>query len=188
MLKNWRPVSWLSVIYKLASVKIAERFKSTLNLLISNSQTGFIKGRFISDSTRLVYDLLQAMEEKKIGGLFMLIDFKKAFDSLSWNFLYRTLEFFGYDKKFIKWIQLFNTEINAYVIQCGFLSKPIHIMRGCCQGDPIYVYLFLMGAEILMQMILINSDIIGLKIEGIEFKLTQFADDTTLILDGSQHS
>ena len=118
----------------------------------------------------------------------MLIDFEKAFDSLSWNFLYRTLEFFGYDKKFIKWIQLFNTEINAYLIQCGFLSKPIHIIRGCRQGDPISAYLFLIGAEILTQMILINSDIIGLKIEGIEFKLTQFADDTTLMLHGNQHS
>ena len=130
-------------------------------------------------------------QKKRIGGLLMLIDFEKAFDSLPWNFLYGMLEFFGYDKKFIKWIWLFNTEINAYVIQCGFLSKLIHIMRGCCQGDPISAYLFLIGAEILTQMILINSDIIGLKIEVIEvieFKLTQFADDTTLMLDGSQHS
>ena len=74
--------------------------------------------------------------------------------------------------KFIKWIQLFNTEINAHVIQCGFLSKPIQIMRGCHQGDPISAYLFLIGTKILTQMILTNSDIIGLKIEGIEFKLT----------------
>ena len=118
----------------------------------------------------------------------MLIDFEKAFDSLSWKFLYNVLEFFGYSKNFIKWIKLFNTDITAYVIQCGFLSKPINIRRGCRQGDPISAYLFLIGAEILSRLIQINPNIIGTKVENMEFKLTQFADDTTLILDGSQHS
>ena len=64
-------------------------------------------------------------EKGKIPGLLMLIDFKKAFDSVSWNFLYEVLKTFGFDKKFINWIKLFNSDISAYVIQCGFLSKPI---------------------------------------------------------------
>ena len=53
----------------------------------------------------------------------MLIDFEKAFDSLSWSFLYRVLEFFGYSENFIKWVKLFNTEITAYIEQCGFFVK-----------------------------------------------------------------
>ena len=118
----------------------------------------------------------------------MLIDFEKAFDSLSWKFLYRVLDLFGYSKNFIQWIKLFNTEITAYVVQCGFLSKPIHINRGCRQGDPISAYLFLIGVEILARLIQLHPNITGLKIKNIEFKLIQFADDTTLILDGSQHS
>ena len=96
--------------------------------------------------------------------MLMLIDFEKAFDSLSWSFLYRVLEFFGYSENFIKWVKLFNTEITAYIEQCGFLSKPIKINRGCCQGDPISAYLFLIGAEILARLIQINPYIIGLKI------------------------
>ena len=188
LIKNWRPISLLSVIYKLASGTIAERLKKTLNYIISDCQTGFIKGRYISESTRLIYDILHATEDKKIPGLLMLIDFEKAFDSLSWKFLYSVLEFFGYSKSFIQWVKLFNTEIIAYVVQCVFLSKPININRGCRQGDPISAYLFLIGAEILARLIQLNPNIIGLKIKNVEFKLTQFADDTTLILDGSQHS
>ena len=79
----------------------------------------------------------------------MLIDFEKGFESLSWKFLYKTLKFFGYDQNFIKWIKLFNTDITAYVMQCGFLSNPINIGRGCRQGDPISAYLFLIGAKFL---------------------------------------
>ena len=65
LIKNWRPISLLSVIYKLASGTIAERLKKTLNYVISDCQTGFIKGRYISESTRLIYDILHATEDKK---------------------------------------------------------------------------------------------------------------------------
>ena len=188
LIKNWRPISLLSVVYKLASGVIADRLKESLNKIISNCQSGFIKGRYISDSTRLIYDALEIAETHKIPGLLMCIDFEKAFDSLSWKFLYKVLSYFGYSQNFIKWVKLFNTDIKAYVLQCGFLSEEINIQRGCRQGDPISSYLFLLGAEILTRLILLNPDLIGLKIEEKEFKLTQFADDTTLMLNGTQHS
>ena len=52
-LKNWRPISLLSVLYKLVSGTIANRTKSCLHNLISNTQTGFIKGRYIGESSIL---------------------------------------------------------------------------------------------------------------------------------------
>jgi hypothetical protein len=48
-LKNWRPISLLNVVYKIASGCIAERLKTKLNKLINRDQTGFIKGRFIGE-------------------------------------------------------------------------------------------------------------------------------------------
>ena len=168
LLKNWRSISLLCVIYKLASGSIAERLRHSLDNIISNCQTGFIKGRFLNDSTRLIYDILPVTEKENIPGLLMLIDFEKAFDSLSWTFLYDTLESFGYSKDFIKWIQLFNNNISGFVLQLGFLSEPISIKRGFRQGDPIASYLFLIGAEILSRLILNNKDITGIIIDGFE--------------------
>ena len=46
----------------------------------------------------------------------------------------------------------------------------------------------MLAAEILSLLINQSQDIRGFKINGIEFKLTQFADDTSLIWDGSQPS
>ena len=127
-------------------------------------------------------------KKKQIPGLLMLIDFEKAFDSVSWNFLYKVLEKFGFDEKFISWIKMFNKKINAHIIQCGFLSEPIPIQRGCRQGDPISPYLFLLVAEILSILIDKNPDIKGIQIGRQMIKVTQFADDTTLLLDGSSSS
>ena len=42
---------------------------------ISRDQTGFMKGRFIGDNIRQVYDLMNYTEQKHIPGLLMLNDF-----------------------------------------------------------------------------------------------------------------
>ena len=104
----------------MASASIANRLKTILDFLIDKSQTGFITGRYIGHSTHMVYDVNNVFYRKtKKEGLLMLIDFKKAFDSISWKFLYNVLEFLGFGQNFIKWIKLFNTNIQASAIQCG---------------------------------------------------------------------
>ena len=123
LIKNWRPISLLSVIYKLALGTIEERLKKTLNYVILDCQTGFVKERYISESTRLIYDLMHVAEDKIIPGLLMLIDFEKVFDSLSWSFQYSVLKLFGYSKNFIKWVKLFNTKITAYIVKCSFCQN-----------------------------------------------------------------
>ena len=55
-------------------------------------------------------------------------------------------------------------------------------------GDPIAPYLFLICAQILFLLIDSNSEIKGIKINNNIHKITQFADDTTLILDGNRTS
>ena len=123
LLKNWRPISLLSVVYKIISSAIANRIKTVLYKLVSETQeTGFVAGRFIGENSCLIYDILHYTEKENIPGLLMLVDFEKAFDSVSWEFLYETLKLLGFGPKMIKWITLFNTNIIGYVLQSGFLS------------------------------------------------------------------
>ena len=56
ILKNWRPIALLCVVYKMASAVIAERMKPHLDKIISGTQTGFLSGQYIGETTRLVYD------------------------------------------------------------------------------------------------------------------------------------
>lgn len=62
------------------------------------------------------------------------------------------------------------------------------LKRGCRQGDPISPYLFLLCAEVLGQMVRREDNIKGIKINGKEVKISQYADDTQLFLDGTEES
>ena len=187
-LKFWRPITLLNVIYKIASACIAERIKTTLTELISEDQTGFINGRYIGENTRLIYDILHITDELDIPGLLLIVDFEKAFDSISWKFINYTLTFLNFGDSIKRWINVFYNDIQSCVIQNGFLSDPFNVRRGCRQGDPLSPYIFLLCAEILSRQFKANKDIKGIEIAGTEYLLSQFADDTTILLDGSEKS
>ena len=89
---------------------------------------------------------------------------------------------------FINWIKILNNNVVTSVLQFGHFSKSFDIKRGCRQGDPIAPSIFILCAQILAFMIYQNPNVRGLIINNFEIKLTQFADDTTLILDGKQDS
>lgn len=52
-----------------------------------DTQTGFIQGRLIGENARFIYDIIDYTELNNIPGLVMLINFEKAFDSISWSFI-----------------------------------------------------------------------------------------------------
>ena len=143
-LKNWRPISLLNVVYKLASSVIANRLKTTLDRLINQDQKGFISGRFIGENVRLMYDILFATRNDNIPGMILSIDFEKAFDTVSWKFINNVLKYFNFGPSFISWINIFQTGSESCIIQNGFMSDFFNLKRGCRQGDPISPYIFIL--------------------------------------------
>ena len=178
-LKNWRPITLLNVVYKLASGSIANRLTGVLDILVSKDQTGFIKNRYIGENTRLLYNIMKFTEDNNIPGLAMMIDF----DTLSFTFIEKCLSSFQFGPMLRKWISLFLYNTETCVILNGLLSNFFKVERGCRQGDPISPYIFILCAEILA--IKIRQSI---TIDGEEYKISQFADDTSLLLDGSEKS
>ena len=187
-LKNWRPISLLNTVYKIASGSIAARLKSVLDKLIHPDQTGFIAGRYIGENTRLIYDIMEYTEEEKIPGLLLLIDFEKAFDSLSWSFIQKVTKFFNFGTSIRHWISVFYNDITSRIDQGGNFSASFNLHRGCRQGDPLSPYIFILCAEILAILIRNNADIKGIIINDRETKISLYADDASLILDGSERS
>ena len=187
-LKNWRPISLLNVIYKLASSVIATRLKSVLHKIINQDQKGFISGRFIGENIRLIYDILFETKQQEIPGLILSIDFQQAFDSVSWKFIHKTLDYFNFGPSFKRWIEIFQNGSESCILQNGHMTDYFSLQRGCRQGDPISPYIFILCAEVLSHMLRKDKDIKGIIINNKEYKLSQYADDTQIFLDGTEIS
>ena len=97
--------------------------------------------------------------------------------------LYNFLDF-GNDIR--RWIQIFQKNITSCLIINGTLSPWFKIHRGCRQGDPVFPYIFFLCAEILSLMVRNNQDIRGLSYNYENLLMTQYAEDTEFILDGSK--
>ena len=87
ILENLRPISLLNVDYKILTKVIAKRIENVLPTLINPDQTGYVKGRYIGENIRLIYDLIHYTDKTNQKGIAIFLDFKKVFDSIEWNYL-----------------------------------------------------------------------------------------------------
>ena len=121
-LENWRPISLLNVDIKIATKAIANRIKPTLNTIISHAQTGFIKGRYIGENIRLLFEILDYIDENELPALLFFSDFEKAFDSLDHDFMLRCLKQFNFGDSIINWVKLFYSDSKSFTINNGHIS------------------------------------------------------------------
>ena len=140
---------------------------------------GYVKDRHITENIRTVSDIMFYTKQKQMEGMLINIDFKKAFDSVNWNFMIETLRHFNFGDSFIKWIRTFYNDITSCVNNNGKISRKFHLGRGVRQGDPISPYLFILMVEILASKIREEKNIKGIEVGNEEIKVLQYADDTT---------
>ena len=88
----------------------------------------------------------------------------------------------------ISWFQTFYKNIESCVLNNGWASCFIQLQRGVRQGCPLSPYLFILSAEILAKAIRSNKNIKGISVNNSEIKISQYADDTTFILNGTSES
>ena len=62
------------------------------------------------------------------------------------------------------------------------------VLKFVVDVDRLSPYLFFIGSNILSILIKYNDNINGIKVGAEEFLLSQYADDTSLLLDGSENS
>ena len=187
-MENWRPLTLLNTDYKILSATIANRFKDVLPSVISNTQKGFLKGRFIGENTRLLYDIMCEAENRNIPGLLLMVDFRKAYDSLSWRYMHQVLQHYNFGENARKWIRVLYNNISSRVVNNGYISESFSLSRGVRQGDPLSPYLFILAVEPLATAVKRDENIKGITIQDLEALISQYADDTFFTLDGSEES
>ena len=118
----------------------------------------------------------------------LFLDFEKAFDTVEWSFIQKTFRQFNFGPTIINWIKIFYNSTESCILNNGWSSDFFKLERGVRQGCPLSPYLFILCVEVLAEAVRKNNEIKGITVNSREIKISQYADDTTLILDGSQKS
>ena len=186
LIKNWRPISLLNFDYKLLSKTISRRVQDVLPVLVHKNQTGFIKGRYIGDSIRVLQDIMEYTLANNLGGLLLFVDFEKAFDSIEWQFIWKALHKYNFGNYLINVIKLLYNNPESCIMNQGFSTRYFKLHRGVRQGDPLSPYLFILAVELLAVKLRDDLSVKGFRICGEEIKLTLYADDMTIILQDTK--
>ncbi|KAJ3685462.1 hypothetical protein LUZ61_014626 [Rhynchospora tenuis] len=182
-LSSFRPISILNYLPKLISKVLANRLANFISTLISNEQTGFVKGRLISENFNTARELIGHISKSKVEAVMFKLDFYKAFDSVSWSFLFNVLHARGFPAIFISWIKLVLSSSRSSILLNGQVGVPFEHKRGLRQGDPLSPFLFLLAVDVLSRMITAASLSVPYTISSrflSPFFLLQYADDTML--------
>ena len=115
-LKNWRPISLLSNMYKILSRALNERLNKIVNRISSRAQKGFNKNRYTQEVLINVWETIQKCQVGNVDGAVMAIDMAKAFDTLSNKFLDSVLKFFGFGPVMRSWLKLIGHDRTACII------------------------------------------------------------------------
>ncbi len=96
LIQNCHPLTLLNTLYKLISSILSFRLKHVLSRIIGLHQRAYIPGRFIGEVTRNVYDAFSLAKQQNNPGLAVMVDFEKAFDLVSFDFINVTFNVFGF--------------------------------------------------------------------------------------------
>ena len=131
---NYRPISLLSVFYQLASCCITARIKPAVEHIVGKQQKAYIGSNNIGSCITNLINMINHVNKKKINALILLIDFRKAFDSLDQEFIQTALERLGFGKDIMEWIRLFFDKREAYILMGGYLTDRIILQQGIPKG------------------------------------------------------
>ena len=184
VLKNWRPISLICTDVKIGAKILARRLKSKMNEIISHNQY-CVQTRVISDCTNKIRDTLYYVNEQKLTGAVINLDWEKAFDRVNGEIITKTMKKIGFPEYMINWIMNLYKNIQSQCLINGFLTQPFSVERGIRQGCPLSMIVYVLFQELLYKAIEKSAQIIPIE-TIMRNKIYGYADDSTAFMKSDE--
>jgi exonuclease III len=181
LLKNYRPISLLSHVYKLFSRVITNRLARRFDDFQPPEQAGFRKGFSTIDHIHTLRQVIQKTEEYNRPLCLAFVDYEKAFDSIETWAVLQSLQRCQIDYRYIEVLRCLYENATMSVRLQDQSSKPIKLQRGVRQGDVISPKLFTAALEDVFK--LLDWKGLGININGEYITHLRFADDIVIMAE-----
>jgi hypothetical protein len=187
-IKDFRPISLVSGVYKIISKVLVGQLNAVLGKLVSHTQNAFVPGRQILDSILMANECVDSWIRSREPGIICKLNLEKAYDYVNWDFLLYILEKCGFGERWRGWIHQCVSTVCVFVLINGTPTDFFKNSRGVRQGDPLSPLLFVVVMEAFSRMMnaavvreLLTGFLVGSQhFEAMEVSHLLFADDTLI--------
>ena len=138
----------LNTDLEIYSKALAAKLKFVLASLVALQQTAYVQNRYMGEGRRLISDILDIPDKFKIDCYSVTVNIEKSFDSLDPRCLLVIFLKNGFRNIFVNWNKILLTNQESSVINGSRPAPYFKLEKGTQQGDPTYLYLFIIPLEI----------------------------------------
>jgi hypothetical protein len=183
---DFRPISLIHSVAKLFAKVLARRLSPVMGAMVSPAQSAFLKNRTLHDNYLYVRNTARTLHRRKRPSLLIKLDFAKAFDSVSWEYLLELLQRLGFSSRWRDWLSLLLSSAASEIILNGTNGRSIRHRRGLRQGDPLSPLLFILALDPLQRILQLATEagtLSTLPIREAKLRTSLYADDAVLFLN-----
>ena len=177
-IKNYRPISLLSHLYKLFTKIVQNRLKKELDAQQPREQAGFREGFSTTDHLHAINQLIEKSNEYQLDLCIGFIDYEKAFDSIEHLNLFQALREIGINEGYVCILEDIYTDATSRIHLDSDVSEIVKISRGVRQGDTLSPKVFTAAMEAIFKKLPLDER--GINVDGEMLTDLRFADDVAL--------
>ena len=140
--ENYRGISLLSIAGKVYAMVLMKRVRDGTDSKLEEAQSGFRQGRGTTDAIWTLRVLGAACQRKRQCFARVYVDFRKAYDSVNRDALWKVLRLYGVHPKLITLLKDLHSGSTAAVRVGGELGQQFAVEAGVRQGCVVASVLF----------------------------------------------